>query len=400
MSTTPVEDQRQHVVVIGAGVVGVCTAYALAERGIRVTVIESASEEACGCSFANAGRFCPTRLAAPTPAPAKSFRESFDMLFPSGFGNYTILDRLKFMHWGLFYMRYKSDNDFHRQRTMHKLGSGAITSTENVMQKAGITSSDIDRREGNLWVYSDKGHMIADLLPKYMFAAQVGVKPPELLSRAESMQRFPNVMARGLANGTFIGCTYVPDDWTADAKKFTAAVKAASERTGLVNYMFNTTVLRVYSSKSASTEVLIRGCDDTSHARAITVGSDQHNDQSSQMPVALSTSAVVICGGLASTALVNSMQIPIIPMRGCSVEVDGIVSGAPEVAMSHEDSRFVRFVSRTRAACCVYVDVSYVTMCIRTCCICVDSCPSFCIWNVHMRVLSWVGNWVHLYECM
>eukprot|EP00041_Stephanoeca_diplocostata_P023205 m.565481 g.565481 ORF g.565481 m.565481 type:complete len:519 (+) comp22243_c0_seq5:313-1869(+) len=331
------DEHRQHAVVIGAGVVGVCTAYALALRGIRVTVVESASEEACGCSFANAGRFCPTRLVATTTQPAKSFRESFDSLFPSGFGNYTFTDRLKFVHWGLFFMRYSDDSTFRRQRAMQNLARRAILSTENTMIAAGITGPDIDRKEGNLWVYSDKECMLADSLPKHVFAAQIGVRAPELMSRAESTLRFPNSMTRGIETGAFVGCTYVPDDWTADARKFTAAIRAAAEKTGLVNFMFNTTVLRVYSSRANSTEVLVRQ-GTTRYGRPITVEPPEPTEPTSQAPEVLSTDTVVICGGLASTALVNSMQLPIIPMRGCSVEIDGITSGMPEVAMSMEGS--------------------------------------------------------------
>ncbi len=45
----------QRIAVIGAGVVGMATAYHLAERGHDVTVIEREKAPAEGCSFANAG---------------------------------------------------------------------------------------------------------------------------------------------------------------------------------------------------------------------------------------------------------------------------------------------------------------------------------------------------------
>ena len=44
-----------HVVVMGAGVVGVTTAWQLLEDGHEVTVIDRQPEAACETSFANAG---------------------------------------------------------------------------------------------------------------------------------------------------------------------------------------------------------------------------------------------------------------------------------------------------------------------------------------------------------
>ncbi|MEP7283252.1 MAG: FAD-dependent oxidoreductase, partial [Rubrivivax sp.] len=56
------------VAVIGAGIIGVCTAYELAADGHEVTVLERGSGVAGGTSFANAGVIAPgyvTPWAAP-----------------------------------------------------------------------------------------------------------------------------------------------------------------------------------------------------------------------------------------------------------------------------------------------------------------------------------------------
>ena len=55
------------VIVIGAGLVGLSTAYALDQRGWRVTVVEARSP-GYGASKVNAGRVCPTH-SDPVPAP-------------------------------------------------------------------------------------------------------------------------------------------------------------------------------------------------------------------------------------------------------------------------------------------------------------------------------------------
>ena len=58
----------KRVVIIGAGVIGLCTAYYGARRGFRVTVIERKGAKRDGCSFGNAGMIVPSHfipLAAP-----------------------------------------------------------------------------------------------------------------------------------------------------------------------------------------------------------------------------------------------------------------------------------------------------------------------------------------------
>jgi D-amino-acid dehydrogenase len=58
----------KHVVIIGAGVIGLCAAYYAQQRGLKVTVIERLSRDRDGCSFGNAGMVVPSHfipLAAP-----------------------------------------------------------------------------------------------------------------------------------------------------------------------------------------------------------------------------------------------------------------------------------------------------------------------------------------------
>ena len=49
------------VIVIGGGVVGVCVAHFLQEKGVNVTVVEK-SGIGSGCSFGNAGFIAPSHI--------------------------------------------------------------------------------------------------------------------------------------------------------------------------------------------------------------------------------------------------------------------------------------------------------------------------------------------------
>jgi D-amino-acid dehydrogenase len=56
------------VIIVGAGVIGLCAAYYAQHRGLSVTVIDRRSEDGDGCSFGNAGMVVPSHfipLAAP-----------------------------------------------------------------------------------------------------------------------------------------------------------------------------------------------------------------------------------------------------------------------------------------------------------------------------------------------
>src|SRR5215217_4581104 len=67
------------VAVIGAGVIGVTTAYELATDGHEVTVFDRCGTVAAGCSFANAGLVAPGYVApwAAPGMPAKVLRHLF-----------------------------------------------------------------------------------------------------------------------------------------------------------------------------------------------------------------------------------------------------------------------------------------------------------------------------------
>lgn len=59
---------EKHVVVVGAGVVGLCTAEALVKKGVRVTILDQDRQLADGCSFGNGGMIVPSHF-VPLAAP-------------------------------------------------------------------------------------------------------------------------------------------------------------------------------------------------------------------------------------------------------------------------------------------------------------------------------------------
>ncbi len=68
MSAMPSPSAPQHVAVVGAGMVGLATAWFLQERGVRVTVLDRTGV-AAGASWGNAGWLTPG-ITTPLPEPA------------------------------------------------------------------------------------------------------------------------------------------------------------------------------------------------------------------------------------------------------------------------------------------------------------------------------------------
>src|SRR3954462_726789 len=60
--------ESKRVVIIGAGEIGLSTAYYCAKRGHRVTVVDRNPEQRDGCSFGSAGMIVPSHF-VPLAAP-------------------------------------------------------------------------------------------------------------------------------------------------------------------------------------------------------------------------------------------------------------------------------------------------------------------------------------------
>lgn len=58
----------RHVVILGSGIIGLCSAWYAVQRGLRVTVLDRRSAEGDNCSFGNAGMIVPSHL-VPLAAP-------------------------------------------------------------------------------------------------------------------------------------------------------------------------------------------------------------------------------------------------------------------------------------------------------------------------------------------
>lgn len=99
--------KKDQVVIVGGGVIGLCSAYYALQRGFAVTVIEREAAGADNCSMANAGMIVPSHF-TPLAAPgmiAKGLRWMFNPESP-----FYIRPRLNadLLRWGWLFYRHST----------------------------------------------------------------------------------------------------------------------------------------------------------------------------------------------------------------------------------------------------------------------------------------------------
>src|SRR6059058_2369923 len=113
------------VVVLGSGVIGVASAYYLAEAGHEVTVVDRQAGPAQETSFANAGQVSPG-YAAPWAAPGvplKALRWMFQKHAPLAIGLEGTMNQLLWM-WHMLLNCSAAGSSCHRARWPMARASG------------------------------------------------------------------------------------------------------------------------------------------------------------------------------------------------------------------------------------------------------------------------------------
>ena len=276
--------------VLGAGVVGVTTAYRLAANGHRVTVVDGETRAAMMTSFANAGLLAPAQgyaWASPS-APGLMLRSLWR-------GDQAIRVRptacWRQWRWMLRFLRECT--------AARHAANSAVTSElcqfsqlqmNRIVRETGI---DYDARQGGLmYIYrSAAGLESADNKADALRAR--GIR----LERRQGREMLEVDPALTQIAGDAAGGLYAPGDESGDAHLFTTALARKAETMG-VTFRFSTRVTRLVR----------RG------ARIARVETDKGD---------LTADDYVLCLGVQSPDLVRplGMDLPIWPVRGYSITV-------------------------------------------------------------------------------
>ncbi|MYM82654.1 D-amino acid dehydrogenase [Duganella sp. FT50W] len=300
------------IAIIGGGVTGVTTAYALAKRGFAVTLLERHRYAAMETSYANGGQLSASN------AEVWNHRSTIR----------------KALHWLL---RRDAPLLVHLHPTWHKLSwftefigameryhdntialaRMAVAAREHVFRWAEEENIQFDlRRQGVLHLHRDRTefeHAVA--VSKLLERGGVRrrqVTPDEMRSIEPSLR------------GTYYGGHYTDSDSSGDIHKFTTGLAQAAQRLG-AQIHYNQHVVQLSASQ---------------HGVDVTVLRDNGADTQRY-------DAVVICAGVASRAFAAQLgdEVNCYPVKGYSVtiQLDDAASqaAAPQVSLVDDTVKLV-----------------------------------------------------------
>jgi len=214
------------VLVLGGGVIGVSTAYYLAEAGHEVTVVERQAGPALETSFANAGEVSPgysSPWAAPG-IPLKALKWLFMRHRPLFIWPRPDPDMIR---WGLMMLRNCTSAAYERNKSrMVPIAEYSRDLLRELRGKAGLAYDE--RSLGTLQLFRNQ-KMLDGTGKDTAILEKLGVRY-ELLDAAGCVRCEP-ALAR--VRGKFVGGLRLPDDETGDCFKFTTALAALCRQRGV-----------------------------------------------------------------------------------------------------------------------------------------------------------------------
>lgn len=308
-----------HIAIIGAGVTGVTTAYALLERGYRITVFDRHRYPAMETSFANGGQIsaCNAEVWNNAATVLKGLRWMFKRDAP------LLMNPIPSWHKYSWMGEFVSNIRHYRANTIEtvRLAIEARAELFRMAEKENI-SFDLGRR-GILHIFRDKstfdGGDRVNLMLREGGLDRYAVTPEEIQKIEPALQ------------GQYYGGFYTPSDATGDIHKFTRGLADACRRKG-VNFVHD---VEVRDIATADGKVTIKW----------TPGAEPEADH--RLNCEMTADKIVICAGVESRRLANLVgdRVNIYPVKGYSITVNldtpESQASSPEVSLLDEAAKIV-----------------------------------------------------------
>lgn len=300
------------IAIIGGGITGVTTAYALAKRGFAVTLFERHRYAAMETSFANGGQL------------SASNAEVWNNVA-------TILKCLKWMlksdapllvnpaptwHKLSWFTEFIAAMP-HYERNTIETARMAVAAREHLFGWAAEEGIDFDhKREGILHIYRDKKGF--DHAGKVSVMLAKGGLPRRAVTPVEMKAIEPTLA------GTYYGGYFTESDSTGDIHKFTHGLSVAAARLG-VHTLYEQDVTYVSSNGQQAVVTVGEGAAQTVHT----------------------FDGVVVCAGVASRSFAAQLgdRVNIYPVKGYSITVnlrdEASQAGAPNVSLLDDETKLV-----------------------------------------------------------
>jgi D-amino-acid dehydrogenase len=282
------------VLVLGSGVVGVTSAYYLAQKGFEVTVIDRQPAVGLETSFANAGQISPGYSApwAAPGVPVKALKWLFQRHAPLAVKSDFTLWQIE---WTLKLLRNctakRYDTNKERMVRLAEYSRDCIIELRN---STGIAYEG--RQSGTLQVFRTQKQLDAEA-KDIAVLSRLGVPfehlDPDGCARAEP--------ALALVKDKLMGGLRLPHDETGDCQLFTANLAKQAQAMG-VKFRQNSQIERLLIENGKLT-----GVETTTNKGIETLKADQY-------VVALGSYSRALMQGL-------GLQIPVYPVKGYSLTV-------------------------------------------------------------------------------
>ncbi len=234
----------KHIIIIGGGVIGLCTAYYAARRGHRVTVIDRSPELHDGCSFGNAGMVVPSHF-VPLAAPGMVALGLKWMWNPES--PFYIKPRLDFelLDWALKF--WQASTPAHVSRSAPVIRDLSFASRTCFEELAALPGMDFGLVQQGLVMLCKTQHALDDEAKYAAQANALGV-PAEVLDADDVAELDPDV-TMDIAGGV-----YFPKDCHLSPGRFMAGLKRQAEAFG-VKFVWNAEVTGFAQQASRITAV-------------------------------------------------------------------------------------------------------------------------------------------------
>ncbi len=302
----------QSIAVIGGGITGVTTAYALAQRGLQVTLFEHHRYAAMETSFANGGQLSASNAEVwnHTSTILKGLKWMLKSDAP------LLVNPKPSWHKLSWFAEFIAQIPNYRANTIATTQL-AIAARQHLFAWADAEGVNFDlKRQGILHIYRDK--------KGFDHAAEVSKMLAEggLQRRAvtpEEMRAIEPALA-----GQYFGGFYTESDATGDIHKFTVGLAAAAERLG-VTCLYGQDVQRLHSNGQ----------------RATVVSNDDHGEHTHHFD------GLVVCAGVASRQFASQLgdRLNVYPVKGYSITVnlpdEASQQAAPTVSLLDDETKLV-----------------------------------------------------------
>jgi len=213
---------KPDVLIIGGGVIGVCSAYYLAERGVQVSLIEK-DEIASGCSYGNGGLIVPSH-AVPLASPGALGDGLRWMLDPeSPFYIKPRLD-LDLIRWLIRFVL--TSHHTHVEKTLPVLRDLLFTSR--------ALYEDLSKKAGFEFGYEGRGSLLVCLTRDALERERKETRlfeeykiPVSMVNREEALELEPALVPK------IVGGVFYPKDGRIDPHRFVTGLAEKAKNLGV-----------------------------------------------------------------------------------------------------------------------------------------------------------------------